>query len=212
VGDAETPSVRATEPGGQTEPTTAGTTFAPERLEAFSDGVLAVIITITAFELKAPVGASFSSLRHALPGLLVYIFSFVYIGIYWNNHHHLLRVTPRISAAVMWANLAVLFWLSLVPVLTEWVASEYSHPIPAAAYGTAAFGAAISYWVLVRCIVRANVGSHVATAIGADTKGVVSAALYLVGIGLAALSPYLSYATYALISVIWLIPDRRLVR
>jgi len=105
------------------------------RLEAFSDGVMAVIMTIMAFELRAPGGSSFSSLTHRLPALLVYILSFTFIGIYWNNHHHLLRVTPRMSSAVMWANLYLLFWLSLIPVATEWVATQYGHPWPAATYG-----------------------------------------------------------------------------
>src|SRR5579862_3982490 len=126
------------------------------RLEAFSDGVLAVIITIMAFELKAPDGGDFASLRARLPALLVYILSFTFIGIYWNNHHHLLRATPRISGWVMWANLLLLFWLSLTPVATAWVAEEYRHDWPAAVYGLVALGAALSYSLLVRTIIRAN--------------------------------------------------------
>jgi len=190
----------------------ASPTFRAHRLEAFSDGVMAVIITIMAFELKAPTGFSLAAMRHQLPNLLVYILSFVYIGIYWNNHHHLLRLTTKIDGAVMWANLGVLFWLSLVPVLTEWLASQYRHSLPAAAYGVAAFGAAIAYWILVRTIVRANADSRLATAIGSDRKGVASAALYVVGVGLAAVRPWLAYCMYVLVALIWLVPDRRLVR
>src|SRR5271154_118232 len=107
----------------------------PKRLEAFSDGVMAVIITIMAFELRAPAGVNFAALRHELPHLLVYILSFAFIGIYWNNHHHLLRATPRISSTVMWANLHLLFWLSLIPVATEWVGTDWDHTLPAATYG-----------------------------------------------------------------------------
>jgi uncharacterized membrane protein len=189
-----------------------GTEFSPERLEAFSDGVMAVIITIMAFELKAPLGSSFVALRHQLPALLVYILSFVFIGIYWNNHHHLLRLTPRINGAVMWSNLVVLFWLSLVPVLTEWVAAQYSQQLPAAAYGVVDLGAAVSYLFLVRAIIRANADSHVAEAIGSDTKGRVSIALYAAGIGLAAVEPWLAYSVYVLVSLMWFVPDRRLAR
>jgi uncharacterized membrane protein len=186
-------------------------TFDPHRLESFSDGVMAVIITIMAFEIKAPVGAGFKDLRHELPALLAYILSFIYIGIYWNNHHHLLRLTPKISSAVMWGNLAVLFWLSLVPVLTEWVATSYRQPLPAATYGVAALGAALAYWVLVKTIIRANADSHVARAIGSDFKGVLSAVLYAVAVGLAFLTPWLAYSIYVLVAVIWFVPDRRLV-
>jgi uncharacterized membrane protein len=183
------------------------------RLEAFSDGVMAVIITIMAFELKAPAGPGFSDLRQRLPALLVYVLSFTFIGIYWNNHHHLLRATPRISGAVMWANLHLLFWLSLIPVLTEWVGISYRHTWPAAVYGMVALAAAIAYSVLVRAIIRANDrDSVVASAIGSDRKGVASLVIYAAAVGLAFLSPWISYALYASVSVIWFIPDRRLSR
>jgi uncharacterized membrane protein len=182
------------------------------RLEAFSDGVMAVIITLMAFEIKAPSSFHLVDLRHEVPSLLVYVLSFTFIGIYWNNHHHLLRVTPRITAGVMWANLAVLFWLSLVPFLTEWVAIQYRHPLPAASYGVGALGAAIAYWVLVRTITRANADAHVARAIGTDVKGMISPVLYLTGIGLAFVEPWLAYGVYVLVALIWFIPDRRLVR
>jgi len=183
------------------------------RLEAFSDGVMAVIITIMALELKAPLGSGFSALSQRLPALLVYMLSFTVIGIYWNNHHHLLRATPRISGAVMWANLHLLFWLSLVPVLTEWVGTAYRHAWPAATYGMAALAAALAYTLLVRTIVRANDRSSiVAMAIGSDVKGKVSLAVYAAAIGLAFVSPWIAYALYVSVAVMWFIPDRRLSR
>jgi uncharacterized membrane protein len=183
-----------------------------ERLEAFSDGVLAVIITITAFELKVPSSASLAALRHELPLILVYLLSFANIGIYWNNHHHLLRLTPRISPAVMWSNLFLLFWLSLIPWLTAWAGAQYRHPVPAACYGLVAMLAAVAYWILVRSIIGANEGSHVASAISRDRKGLASIGLYAVGVGLSPLSPYLAYALYVTVALMWFVPDRRLVR
>ena len=186
--------------------------MATDRLEAFSDGVMAVIITIMAFELRAPAGTTFAALRHELAPLLVYVLSFANIGIYWNNHHHLLRFTPRISPAVMWSNLHLLFWLSLVPVLTEWVGEAPQHALPAASYGAVALAAAVAYWVLVRSIIRANSGSQIATAIGGDAKGLVSIGIYAAGIALSPLSAYFSYALYAGVAVMWFVPDRRLLR
>jgi len=183
------------------------------RLEAFSDGVMAVIITIMAFELKAPAGTDFTALSHRLPTLLVYILSFSFVGIYWNNHHHLLRATPRISGAVMWANLHLLFWLSLIPVITEWVGADYRSSLPAATYGVVGLAAAIAYTVLVRLIIRVNdQDSIVATALRSDIKGLASLGIYAGAIGLAFISPWISYAMYASVSVMWFIPDRRLSR
>jgi uncharacterized membrane protein len=183
------------------------------RLEAFSDGVMAVIITIMAFELKAPSGTTFTALSHRLPALLVYILSFAFVGIYWNNHHHLLRATEHISGGTMWANLHLLFWLSLIPVVTEWVGEEYAHTAPAATYGIVALGAALAYTLLVRMIVaRSGENSLVAAAIGSDTKGMASLVLYSAAIGFAFLSPWIAYATYAIVAVIWFIPDRRIAR
>jgi uncharacterized membrane protein len=183
------------------------------RIEAFSDAVMAVIITIMAFELRAPQGATLTAVRAQLPGLLVYVLSFAFIGIYWNNHHHLLRAADRISGAVMWANLFLLFWLSLIPVLTEWLRDEYRHPLPAAAYGIVALAAAIAYTVLVRALIRANGrDSSVATAIASDAKGYASLGLYAAGVGLAFVGPWISYAIYAAVSVMWFIPDRRFSR
>ena len=193
-------------PGGQGESETG-------RLEAFSDGVLAVIITIMALELKAPVEGTFASLRERFPALLIYILSFTFIGIYWNNHHHLLRATERMSAAVMWANLHLLFWLSLLPFVTSWAARFPLHAVPAACYGLLGLAAALAYWVLVRSIVRANgTDSAVARAIGSDVKGNASLVLYACGAGLAALTPVVSYTCYAAVALLWFVPDRRLVR
>ena len=183
------------------------------RLEAFSDGVLAVIITIMALELKAPIGGSFASLRERVPALLIYILSFTFVGIYWNNHHHLLRAARRVTPGVMWANLHLLFWLSLIPVLTEWIGEHYRQTAPAATYGVVAFGSAVAYTILTWAIVRADgPGSPVAAAApGRDTKGVISLVCYVAATGLAFISPWLSYALFALVAVMWFIPDRRLV-
>ena len=183
------------------------------RVEAFSDGVLAVIITIMALELRAPLGGSGTALRARLPALLVYMLSFVFIGIYWNNHHHLLRAARRVTGGVMWSNLHLLFWLSLIPVLTEWLRDEYRHPLPAAAYGAVALTAGVAYLILVRALIRANGrGSALAAAIGSDVKGYGSLVLYAAGVGLAFVSPWISYALYAAVALIWFVPDRRLGR
>ncbi len=183
------------------------------RLEAFSDSVMAVIIAIMAFDLKTPISATWHGLDGRLPSLLVYILSFTFVGIYWNNHHHLLRATERISGSVMWANLHLLFWLSLIPFATSWVGSQHGDWLPAAVYGVVALGAALAYYILVRFILRANVGdAALSRAVGADVKGIVSPAIYVIGIGLAYVSPYLSYACYAAVAVIWFVPDRRLTR
>jgi uncharacterized membrane protein len=183
------------------------------RVEAFSDGVIAVIITIMALELRAPQGASLDAVREQVPGLLVYVLSFVIIGIYWNNHHHLLRAAERISGAAMWANLFLLFWLSLIPVLTEWLRDEYRHALPAAAYGAVALTAGIAYAILTRTLIRANGrDSAVARAIGPDVKGYGSLVLYAAGVGLAFVSPWISYGLYAAVALIWFVPDRRFTR
>jgi uncharacterized membrane protein len=145
-----------------------------------------------------------------LSEFLVYILSFAIIGIYWNNHHHLFRASERLNGAVMWANLHLLFWLSLVPVMTEWVAKFYRSHLPASIYGVVVAGAAVAYGILVRAIVRAN-GPHsaVARAVGSDLKGNLSIGLYLAGIGLAWLSPWISYGLFVAVAVIWFVPDRR---
>jgi uncharacterized membrane protein len=183
------------------------------RVEAFSDGFMAVIITIMALELRAPRGATLDAMREQLPGLLVYVLSFVIIGIYWNNHHHLLRAADRISGAAMWANLFLLFWLSLIPVLTEWLRDEWRHPLPAATYGAVGLAAGFAYAVLARTLIRANgPDSAVAAAIGSDRKGYASLVLYAAAIGLAFVSPWIAYALYATVAVVWFVPDRRFTR
>jgi uncharacterized membrane protein len=189
----------------------AGNIIGTHRLEAFSDGVMAVIITIMAFDLKTPVTATLHGLIGRLPSLLVYILSFTVVGIYWNNHHHLLRATGRISAAVMWTNMHLLFWLSLIPFATEWVGTAHSRTLPAATYGAVALGAALAYFALVRAILRANSDdAGIAAAVGKDIKGIISPIVFVTGLGLAFVSPYLAYACYAAVSLLWFIPDRRL--
>ena len=181
------------------------------RLEAFSDGVLAVIITIMAFGLNVPRNTTWHAVSQQLPSLVVYALSFTLIGIYWNNHHHLLRATQRISGAVMWANLHLLFWLSLVPVATKWVGEAHLASMPASVYGIVNLGAAGAYILLVRMIIRANGrDSLVATAIGSDVKGTLSICLFAAGIGLAWLSPWVAYVLYVAVALSWFVPDRRL--
>ena len=181
------------------------------RLEAFSDGVLAVIITIMALELKAPVEGTFRSLHERLPSLLIYILSFTFIGIYWNNHHHLLRAARRVTGGVMWANLHLLFWLSLIPVLTEWIGEHYQASAPAATYGLVCLGSAVAFVILTRTIIRADGSSSlVAEAIGRDVKGRASLAIYAAATALAFVSPWISYALFVAVAVMWFIPDRRL--
>jgi uncharacterized membrane protein len=181
------------------------------RLEAFSDGVMAVIITIMVLELKAPAGTSFSDLRQRLPGLLIYVLSFTLVGIYWNNHHHLLRATSRISGAVMWTNLHLLFWLSLVPVVTEWVGQASGAAAPAATYSLVALLAALAYWLLTRAIVSTEGReSRIAAALGRDLKGRLSILVYVVATPLAFVSPYLTYGLFVAVALMWLVPDRRL--
>ena len=184
------------------------------RLEAFSDAVMAVIITLLAFELEPPAEVSRVAIRAALPGLFIYVLSFLFIAIYWNNHHHLLRATDRISAAAMWANMLLLFCLSLIPVAAEWMrtaAHDQADPRgPAAFFGIVGLAAALSYTWLVRSLIRANGrDSSFARAIHTDLKGNLSLGLYAAGVALASVSAYLAYACYAAVSVIWLIPDRR---
>jgi len=184
------------------------------RLEAFSDGVLAVIITIMALELKAPAGGDFHSLKERLPALLVYILSFTFIGIYWNNHHHLLRAARRVTPAVMWSNLHLLFWLSLIPVLTEWIGEHWDKAAPAATYGVVCLASAVAFTILATVIIRADgKDSPVAAVGGQSIKAQASLVLYAGGTVLAfVVVPWVSYILYAVVSVIWFIPDRTLDR
>ena len=185
-----------------------------ERLEAFSDAVFAVIITIMALTLKAPEGHGWADVRDdLLPGLIVYALSFTMIAIYWNNHHHLLRAAERINGAVMWANLFLLFCLSLVPVMTVWVREEYEHPLPAVGYGLVAMVAAVAYSILVRSLIRVNgADSTLARAIGSDLKGYASLVMYAAGVALAFVSPWIAYTLYVAVAVMWFVPDRRFAR
>jgi uncharacterized membrane protein len=180
------------------------------RLEGFSDGVLAVIITIMVLELRPPAGAELAALRSLVPGLLIYVLSFMFIGNYWNNHHHLLRATRRISGGVMWANLHLLFWLSLVPVVTAWVGAHGRSRWPAVTYGAVGFLAGVAYYVLTLTIRAVNKDTRINELLGRDTKGKASVAIYTLGIALAFVEPLLAYGAYALVAIMWLIPDRRL--
>ena len=195
-------------PGGDASESETG------RREAFSDGVLAVIITIMALELKAPAGGDFHSLQERLPALLVYILSFTFIGIYWNNHHHLLRAARRVTPAVMWSNLHLLFWLSLIPVLTEWIGDEHWHKTaPAAIYGVVCLASAVAFTILATVIIRADgKDSPVAAVGGQSIKAQASLVLYAGGTVVAFFVPWIAYILYAVVSVIWFIPDRTLGR
>lgn len=183
------------------------------RLEAFSDGVIAIIITIMVLELKVPHGDTLQALLPLLPVLLSYVLSFVYLGIYWNNHHHMLHASHVVSGSVLWANLHLLFWLSLIPFTTGWLGENHLTTMPAAAYGFVLLMAAIAYWLLEQRIIAAQgADSLLQNAIGSDWKGKLSPLLYLVGIVLAFLSPLLSIAMYVLVAALWFIPDRRIER
>jgi uncharacterized membrane protein len=181
------------------------------RLEAFSDGVLAVIITIMVLELKVPRGDDLRALDGMLPGLLGYVLSFIYIGIYWNNHHHLFHATRRIAGSVMWANLHLLFWLSLVPVLTGWVGAYPSAAWPTALYGTVLLMAALAWLVLESRIIAVNgKDSELARAVEHGAKEAVSPVLYAAAIGVAFVRPWIADALYAIVALLWIVPDRRI--
>jgi uncharacterized membrane protein len=184
------------------------------RLEAFSDGVLAIIITIMVLELHAPQhAASFADLRPLLPVLLTYTMSFIYVGIYWNNHHHMLHVTQHITGAVLWANLHLLFWLSLVPFVTGWVGENDFAKAPAALYGFVLLMSGVAYVILQATILRAPGGNSVLSkAIGRDRKGKASAILYTIAIAASFFNPWISYTIYLFVAFMWLVPDRRIER
>jgi uncharacterized membrane protein len=183
------------------------------RLEGFSDGVLAVIITIMVLGLVPPKHADLSDLKQMITPLLIYVLSFAFIAMYWNNHHHLLRATRRISSGVMWANLHLLFWLSLVPVVTAWVGAHglFSRG-PAITYGVVGFLAGVAYYILTLTIRKANKDTPIDELLGKDIKGKVSVLIYSVGIALAFILPPLAYVAYAVVSIMWFIPDRRLAQ
>jgi uncharacterized membrane protein len=181
------------------------------RLEAFSDGMIAVIITIMVLEMKAPDGPDFSALAPLFPVFVTYVLSYIYIGIYWNNHHHLLHISERIDGRVMWANLFLLFWLSLFPFAIRWMDETGLAALPTAAYGFVLVMAALSYTALVRTLIACN-GRHsaLARAIGKDLKGKLSIAFYLIAMPLAFVQPWVAMALYIAVALIWLVPDRRI--
>ena len=181
------------------------------RLEAFSDGVIAILITIMVLELRPPEGVELADLRDLGPKFLSYVLSFVYLGIYWNNHHHLLRATERVNGAILWANLHLLFWLSLFPFVTAWMGEHSFARVPTSVYGCVALLAAIAYYVLTTLIVREHGhDSALAAALGSDLKGKVSPVIYLVCIPAALANRWVAVGGYVLVALIWLIPDRRL--
>jgi uncharacterized membrane protein len=183
------------------------------RLEAFSDGVLAIIITIMVLELRVPKGDTLSDLQSVVPVLLSYVLSFIYVGIYWNNHHHMLHSTQHVNGAILWANLHLLFWLSLFPFTTAWVGQNHFAATPTAIYGVVLLMAALAYYILQRCIMaQQGPDSILARAVGRDRKGKISPLLYLAAIPLATTSPWISHGLYVLVALIWLIPDRRIER
>jgi len=183
------------------------------RLEAFSDGVIAILITIMVLELRPPHGASLAVLQPLLPKLASYLMSFVFVAIYWNNHHHLLHAVQRVNGRVLWANMHLLFWLSLVPFTTAWMGENPGAPVPVAAYGSVLLASAIAYFLLTRALLQIHPpDSALALALGRDRKGKVSLALYLAAIPLAFVSPWLAVALFLTVNVIWWVPDLRFER
>ena len=183
------------------------------RLEAFSDGVLAIIITIMVLELKVPQGARFSALIPLAPVFLSYVLSFIYVGIYWNNHHHLFQTTHHVTARILWSNLNLLFCLSLFPFATAWMGENHVAPVPTAVYGIVLLSAGIAYYILQQAIiVQEGTSSLLASAVGRDWKGKLSPVIYFAAIPLAFASPWIANALYALVALMWLVPDRRIER
>jgi uncharacterized membrane protein len=182
-----------------------------DRLAAFSDGVIAIIITIMVLELKVPHGADWAALRALAPNMVSYVLSFVYLAIYWNNHHNLLHTVTRVDGLILWANSHLLFWLSLVPAATSWMGENFLEPLPTALYGAILLMPAIAYYLLQKAIVHQQ-GKHsvLASALGRDFKGKISVLLYAAAVVLAFVDAWLSIAIYALVAVMWLIPDRRI--
>jgi uncharacterized membrane protein len=183
------------------------------RLEAFSDGVVAIIITLMVLELKVPAGHDLAALGPVVPSLLIYLLSYVHLGIYWNNHHHLLHAAQHVSGPILWANLHLLFWLSLVPFVTAWVGESHFAPWPVAAYGGVLWLAGLAYYLLTRALIaRHGPTSAIASALGRDVKGKLSVVLYAVAIAVAFLNVWVSIAIYAANAIVWIIPDRRIER
>ncbi|MBK7643666.1 MAG: DUF1211 domain-containing protein [Planctomycetes bacterium] len=183
------------------------------RLEAFSDGVLAIVITIMVLELKVPHDASLEGLTPLLPVFLSYVLSFVYVGIYWNNHHHMLHASSKVTGGVLWANLHLLFWLSLFPFATGWMGENHFAALPTALYGGVLLAAAVAYYILQQTIIASQgPSSPLRLAVGRDWKGKLSPLLYLLGIGLSFLGPWVATVVYASVACMWLVPDRRIER
>ena len=183
------------------------------RLEAFSDGVIAILITIMVLELRIPEGADWDSVQPIVPVFLTYVLSFVFLGIYWSNHHHLLHMADRITGGIMWANLHLLFWLSLTPFATGWMGRNHFAPLPTAMYGVVQLLSAVSYTILVRMIIAAQgPSSRLKAAIGSDAKGYLSLAMYAAAIPLAFVNRWIAYALYVAVVLMWLVPDRRIER
>ena len=183
------------------------------RLEAFSDGVLAVIITVMVLELRVPHNSDLTALKPLLPIFLTYLLSFIYLGIYWNNHHHLVKAAHKVTAGIMWANLHLLFWLSLFPFVTGWMGENHFTPVPTALYGAVMLLAAIAYYILQSIIVAAHgPGSRLAVSIGRDLKGKLSPVLYAIAIAASFFRPWLAGGIYVFVALMWLIPDRRIAR
>jgi len=183
------------------------------RLEAFSDGVIAILITIMVLELRIPEGADWDSVQPIVPVFLTYVLSFVFLGIYWSNHHHLLHMADRITGGIMWANLHLLFWLSLTPFATGWMGRNHFAPLPTAMYGVVLLFSAVSYTILVRMIIAAQgPSSRLKAAIGSDAKGYLSLAIYAAAIPLAFVNRWIAYALYVAVVLMWLVPDRRIER
>ena len=183
------------------------------RLEAFSDGVIAILITIMVLELRVPHGADLAALRPVLPQFLSYVLSFVFLGIYWNNHHHMLQAAHHVDGRILWANMHLLFWLSLIPVATGWMGDNYPAPLPIATYGIILLLAGCAYYLLSQLLIaRHGADSPLARAVGSDVKGLSSLGIYALAIALAFVAPQASCALYVVVAIIWLVPDRRIER
>lgn len=181
------------------------------RLEAFSDGVLAIIITIMVLELKVPHGNYLEDLKPLLPVFISYVLSFIYIGIYWNNHHHLMHIVQKVTGPVLWSNIHLLFWLSLVPFATAWMGENHFSKWPVVLYGFILMMAGVAYYILAHFLTSIHgKGSVLAKAIGKDKKGIISVILYIIGIGCAFINPWIGFSIYVLVATIWFIPDRRI--
>ncbi len=181
------------------------------RMEAFSDGVIAIIITIMVLELRVPHGSDWEALKPLVPVMLSYVISFIYVGIYWNNHHHLLQAAKSVSGPILWANMHLLFWLSLIPFATTWMGENEFSQLPVAMYGFVLISAGLAYYILAQILIRHHgKESEIAKAIGRDKKGIISLIFYLLAISVAFIDTRISVGIYAIVAMIWLIPDRRL--